>query len=482
MHINFFTTGKEKGVLKVVEKGSKDTFEFNTTPVLQPQLAYSELEISEKDNFQDMFPGENYKHSVLLKNLKAKTVYTYSLILKDTLFEGYFRTAPLASDTTTIRFIALADSETDPEGRTTLRKWKEGVQMQGSTGRPKGLENYLITEFDGLKQNLKFIQQRKPDFIMLAGDIVQGGGYQRAWDEFFFQTAGKFGQILSSVLLIPAIGNWEDFGARNGGYKPEAVAASRAKYAAYFDAPANNNPNYKNFYYRTDYGPITILTLDSSNGLPDSTDFDTNININVSTYPGNDLPDINPGSDQWKWTESQLKDAHQKGQLIFAQFHHIPYSSGGHSLPLTDEGSSGQAGIPMRVYTPLFKKYGVVAVLCGHNESFEHSVVDGIHFYDVGVAGDGLGYSVSDIDPRRENPYRQWVAHVDSPEYWKAKQLIDGGKHYGHLEVEVKHLTDGNYHLRFVPVYVFPVTNDKGKVVGFERRIYHDIVEINTNK
>ncbi|MGK6353393.1 hypothetical protein [Parapedobacter sp. DT-150] len=44
--------------------------------------------------------------------------------------------------------------------------------------------------------------------------------------------------------------------------------------------------------------------------MPDSTDDDTNININVNTYPSTDLPDVNPGSAQWDWAVSQLKDAH----------------------------------------------------------------------------------------------------------------------------------------------------------------------------
>ncbi len=498
IRLNWFTTCKEEGVLKIQASeavaatvpsrsgmtsgmppsSSMETLEFRSQPVLQNTLRYSALEASERKEFPDMFAGGNYKHSILLKDLTPNTVYAYSLVLNDTTFHGNFRTAPLAADTATIRFMAFADSETDPEGRTTFRAWKEGSQTANSTGRPDTVEHYLVTEFEGFRQNLKCMQERNPDFILLAGDVVQGGGYQRAWDEFFFQMAGKFGKILSFVPLIPAIGNWENFGARNGGYAPGAVAASRAKYAAYFDAPPNNNPNYQNFYYRTDYGPITILTLDSSNGLPDSTDQDTNININAATYPGNDLPNINPGSDQWQWVESQLKNAHQQGQLIFVQFHHIPYSSGGHSLPLTAEGSSGQAGIPMRVYTPLFKRYGVAAVFCGHNESFEHSVVDGIHFYDVGVAGDGLGYAVSDVDPRRHNPYRQWVAHIDAPEQWKGKQLLDGGKHYGHLEVEVKPLPEGGFHLHFEPTCIFPVTNEQGKVTGFERRVYDDITDV----
>lgn len=497
IRLNWFTTCAERGILKIqasevvasIETPSgllsrsgmttnrQDTLIFRSEPVLQNVLRYSALEASERTSYPDMFEGVNYKHSVHIEGLQANTAYTYFLSLSDTTFRGSFRTAPSSADTTTIRFMAFADSETDPDGRTTYRMWKEGIQTVRSTGRPDTVKHYLVTEFEGFRQNLLCMQAQNPDFILLAGDIVQGGGYQRAWDEFFLQTAGRFGKILSSVPLIPAIGNWENFGARNGGYQPAAVAASRAKYAAYFDAPSNNNPHYQNFYYRTDYGPVTILTLDSSNGLPDSTDADTNININAATYPGLDLPDIHPGSDQWQWTESQLKDAYQKGQLVFVQFHHIPYSSGGHSLPLTAEGSSGQAGIPMRVYTPLFKKYGVAAVFCGHNESFEHSVVDGIHFYDVGVAGDGLGYAVSDVDPRRHNPYRQWVAHVDAPEEWKGKQLLNGGKHYGHLEVEVKPLPNGDFHLHFEPVYIFPVSDKQGSVTGFERRVYDDVID-----
>lgn len=477
VRLNWFTTREVTGVVKVYNDESQDTLIFYSQPVLERALSYSALEESERPSFPDMFAGGNYKHSIVIENLKPITSYTYTLSLPDTIFQGNFTTAPLSTDTTTIRFIAFADSETDPEGRTTYRSWKEGAQTENSTGRPDTVKHYLATEFKGFRQNLQFIAARNPAFILLAGDIVQGGGYQRAWDEFFFQMAGKYGQILSSVPLIPAIGNWENFGARNGGYEPDAVAASRAKYATYFDASANNNPDYQNFYYRTDYGPITILSLDSSNGLPDSSDRDTNINISAATYPGHDLPDINEESDQWQWVAEQLKDAQQQGQLIFVQFHHIPYSSGGHSLRLTAEGSSGQAGIPMRIYTPLFKKYGVAAVFCGHNESFEHSVVEGIHFYDVGVAGDGLGYSLSDVDPQRHNPYRQWVAHEDAPEQWKGRQLLGGGKHYGHLEVEVKPQRNGRYHLLFTPVYIFPVTNEAGEVVDFDRRVYDDVTE-----
>lgn len=48
----------------------------------------------------------------------------------------------------------------------------------------------------------------------------------------------------------------------------------------------------------------------------------------------------------------------------------------------------------MRQYQALFAEHGVTAVLSGHSEMFERSVVDTeggeVVYFDVGVAGDGL--------------------------------------------------------------------------------------------
>jgi len=475
VYITWFTESPQGGTLKICKKGSTDTVYYDSKPKLEESLGYSQLEESQRDEFPDMFSSNNYKHFIEVNNLEPDTRYHYQVVQGKSRYDAHLNTAPESGGRKAIKFITYADSETDPAGRSIKREWKTGPQHPKSNGRPDTLQKYLVTETQGYIENLKTIKKRDPDFILLSGDIVQGGGYQRAWDEFFFHNAGKFDNPLSFIPLLPAIGNWENYGARNGKYQPHAIKKSRAKYKSYFEAPPNNNPNYKNFYYRIDYGPVTILTLDSSNGLPDSTNKDTNVNINADEYPGNDLPDINPDSDQWIWTLNQLKQAHSQGQIIFVQFHHIPYSSGGHSLPMKAKGSSGQAGIPMRIYTPYFKKYDVTAVFCGHNESFEHSTVDGIHFYDAGVGGDGFGYSLAKRDNRFKNPYQVWTAHFDAPELWKGKQLVDGGKHYGHLEIFVQPMDKNQFKITFTPVYIFPVTDSNGQVTSFERRVYDDV-------
>lgn len=481
MRINWFTTIDEPGALRVEAESGGDALEFTSTPIAMPEALYSDLEESERSQFPDMFANTNFKHSILLEGLQPGTIYTYTVRQGSSAFESTFRTAPAPDKGDRLRIIAFADSETDPEGRSTYRNWEPAFQHPESTGRPEEVTKYLVTETEGFIENLKVIESRQPDLVLLAGDIVQGGGYQRAWDEFFFHTAGKFGTLMTHTPLLLAMGNWETFGARNGEYAPEAIHASRRKSLAHIDGASNNNPKYDNAYYRTDYGPVTILTLDSTNGLPDDTDFDTNTNIDMATYPGDDQPDLNPGSDQWNWTMEHLKDARAKGQVIFVQFHHVPYSSGGHILPVSLENSSGQAGVPMRAYTPAFQEFGVAAVLCGHNETFERSLVGDVLFYDAGVAGDGIGGPEDVRDPRCANPWQKWIAHKDDPELWKVRQLVQGGRHYGHVEIDLVREGAG-WNITLTAVHNFPVNDEAGKVTGFERREYSDVVRLHVDR
>ena len=119
---------------------------------------------------------------------------------------------------------------------------------------------------------------------------------------------------------------------------------------------------------------------------------------------------------------------------------------------------------------------------------YEHSLLSGIevssdgierahdiHFYDIGIGGDGLRGPVKDVT----NPYRTFLAHSDSPEiYGEDGVLHDGGKHYGHLEVNVEQSSDGIWEARMDAVYVFPVLEADGQVVDFERRVYADTVTL----
>ena len=489
------------------------------------------------DNGSWLEGDKAYKYSMAAGNLPSGKTLEYTVTLGTETFRSGFKTAPDRYSWETIRFVALSDSETEPSGRVTHRTWYPGIPLSRPFTIPQlwkdkfgttieqGLEipHYMLSERDGYAENLKIINSRNPDFMLMPGDLVQGGGYQPGWDEFFRHNAGAFDKGLTRYPIIPALGNWESFGGINGGYgfneKDEfAPIVGRSRFHAYFETPISDPlQKHRQSYYRVDYGPVTILTLDSGNGTPDQSrsDFpegqklkgkqytgpgtDTQENFTQAEYEtngGKDLSGFAPGTDQYAWLEHHLKEASNLGQLIFVQYHHIPYSSGEHGLPMNHELSSGQGGTPLRILHSLLEKYGVIAVLAGHDELFERSFVDedgdgkGVHYYDVGVAGDGMRGEKRDLpnNPLNTldyNAYKKWTADQNAPEIWNTAGprplLEDGGKHYGHLEVNLEKIREnGNDYarIRFSPVYAFPVLDADYHLQRVERRVYSDEVEL----
>lgn len=541
MYITWFTTEDVDATVTITGKGLTSPLVLESTVTFEPLLAYTTAEKSETITGLTnswLINDNNYKHTVAVEGLQPGEIYNYTLTQGTTTFSSSFKTAPTATDWSSIRFIAMSDSETEPRGRVTYREWQSGFLAEGSerpsltssqwadTFRTSGSGasqtlRYALTETRGYQENLAIVNSRTPDFLLMPGDLVQGGGYQPGWDEFFRHNAGEYDSGLSEYPILPALGNWENFGALNGGYGTDADGRfgpkfGRDKYHIYFDAPDNGTASHQDNYYRIDYGPVTILTLDSSNGEPDDrrtnyggsnqppkvsgttfTDPGTDTQDNYTrqqyeSFGGTDLADFNPGSTQWNWVEAQLQDARDQGQIVFVQFHHVPYSSGEHGQPMNHDQSTGQGGTPLRQYQEMFEEYGVAAVFSGHSEMFERSFVDedgngtGVNYYDVGVSGDGLRGqkrtgSGLNTPLLQYNEYSQWTADQSEAEVWKqvegVPQLIDGGKHYGHLEVNIEPFSPMAgivAKIDFTPVYSFPILDANYNLVETERRIYDD--------
>lgn len=525
--LQWFTEASVGGVLTVSGGDLPAPLIFNTTPTDPAVLrGYDQRERDQADAQGYTLRGNgNWRHAVAVTGLSPGQVYDYRVNQGQSVHAGSIKAAPTRSQWDHIRFVALADAETEPRGRSLNREWTVGPQAAGSVGRPTGQDTYLLTEAEGYAQNLRIIESRDPDLVLMPGDLVQGGGYQLGWDEFWRHNAGGVGQVLGDRPLLPAYGNWENFAAVNGGYGTTTdrtpVAIARHKYKAYFDLPGNGTPAHQDNYYRVDYGPVTFITLDSSNGLPDQitrgagteADTDTQVNFTAAEYaaavaaadPGlgltNDLAGFNPGSVQYLWAKQRIEDARADGQIVFVQFHHAPYSAGTHGFPMSHDDSSGQGGTPMRAYHPLFEQLGVAAVFSGHSEMFERSFVDGdgdgrgVQYYDVGVAGDGLRGRAFDSVVNAlggQNPFSAWTADGDEAELWELVddgeggqfvQLVDAGKHYGHLEVNITRRADTPglmAEVTLTPVYSFPLLDSEGGLIGgqTERRVYGDAVTL----
>jgi hypothetical protein len=98
-----------------------------------------------------------------------------------------------------------------------------------------------------------------------------------------------------------------------------------------------------------------------------------------------------------------------------------------------------------------------------------------VHFFTIGIGGDGL----RGPDPGLENRYGLFMADRDSPESYDADGVLqDGGKHYGHLLVDVSLRDDGQWEATIKPVYAFPLLNAQGEVQTFEPRVYDDALTL----
>ncbi|MBB5512482.1 hypothetical protein HD598_001169 [Neomicrococcus aestuarii] len=539
-------------------KSASNKVVLTSSPVYLERSEYTEKELNQSISGLEkgswLKSNSNYRHKVTVDGLKAGKEYQYTVVQDGVEFKGSFKTAPSATAWENFRVIAVSDSETEPYGRTEHREWElnpSNSYTPGSLERPGAGSDwankfgnttrygeftlkYPLNQDTAMQENMKHVAAADPDLMMITGDLTQGSGYQPAWDEFFGYVAGLHGTLASSTPLITALGNWETYAALNGGYgsatdKSPAVI-SRAKFHDYFDRVGDpENPQYKGSYYRTDHGPLTILTLDSTNGRPDEnvgkfttypvfSGNDTNLtSANLSTdtqgeftfdqyvasylkiFPGStaaevDQPNMDKDSEQWAWAEEQLADARAKDQIVMVQFHHAAYSNGVHGTPPNHAYPDNQSGTAMRAYTPMFEKYGVSTVISGHDEMFERSWVDedgdgkGFHSYDVGVAADGLrGEQLIKNDegeyvPHRFNTHSEWSASADEPETWATDsngvvQLQDGGLHYGHLQIDVKR-TGQTAELVMTPVYLFPVLDKDYNLMETERRVYNDVVTV----
>src|SRR5690554_161433 len=502
MTVTWFSDSDKPGKLSIDGIG-----EYSSDPELAEALTYgaSEVEyIHGEKNYSEIHsyvdageaPAPSYKHSIRVTQLTPSTDYQYSVEQPGAnTFTSAFKTAPMTGSREAVRFITMSDMETEPESTQKTVRWTANALAIGGeklgTDPETYTQQYPVDQTDGYKANLEYAEGRSPDFWVIAGDLVEKGGRQLDWDEFWRHSAGEWGTLASTTPIFPTLGNHENYWHPEApGYNAQASMLSYDKWNTYWDLPSNyaTDERYEKRYYRADYGPVTLITLDSSNGNDDDPSQDTNLMINGTESR---VPDFNPGSEQWNWAVRELADAQAQGQIIFVQFHHTAFGTGVHSLPSGSagiaSGEDNQSGVPMRVYKDLFERYGVTAVLSGHDELLEYVRINGVHYWDVGFAGDGLrgpGYPpTTTYVPFDQLPAEaqetHWSAHGDVAEMWNGSQLIDGGKHYGFLEVDVRPTGDYGYEVIMTPRYVFPVTDENGNPTGdFDQRQYNKVVRV----
>jgi len=480
MSIRFFTHEKLKATVRCWPAGREAEAQART---VEGAVASG---LVTTGNRTDVVPYETqYGYRVRFEGLKGGTAYGYDVTLDNGVtYANAFRTVP--DRNTPVRFVAYSDSETTPDPDPDAKWQVKGVPTN---------RTYYVSRSTGYAANIRLMQAWKPDLIVIAGDLVARGGVQMFWNEFWKHNAGAnrggFNDPAGAIPILAAIGNHDLYDNKG----QDAYAYSHGNhgeralghYLSYFEynpngvdyanaAAAEKDARDKSqLFHREDYGPVTLIFLDTNNGDDSSKTRDTNRSLRHESGNGCRSPDFNEGTLQYKWLEENLADAQKNSRFTFVVSHHCPYSVGKHNFANGDYNGDEYESLsaqPVRILTPLLQKYGVTAWLCGHDEIQEHSQLAGVetrpdgstrphvlNVYDLGSAGDGLRGKV-----RIDNPHEVFRAYEDA----------EDGVHYGHLQVEVKPNARGVWQCILTPVYSFMCDSSGNS----ELRAYKDRIVI----
>ena len=355
-----------------------------------------------------------YRHEVRLSSLTADAGYQYRVTQDAIAFVSQFETAP-AETLTPIRFVVWADTETELASHGSL-----------GSGAPPG---YPMDQNEGIMAGVLASSNLDPDFILIAGDIVEQAGRLDDWDELFRKVNDRnpvfyttVPPLASRIPIFAALGNHDYYGF--GFSQPGSEIHGVHKYLEHFDNPSNTapttiidpdwpsemNPTVRaaqdERYFAFDYGPATVIGIDVNNQSPDGSSNDTNFNIlGENDLDGGFAPDWASGSRQYQWLEEQLLRAQASSPFTFVYWHHAAFSSGPHALP---PGIDDQSGLPTRQLDELFHRYRVTAVFNGHEEMVEMSETSGdsgkggnpnhvIRYFVAGSMGDGIRDELSSL-------------------------------------------------------------------------------------
>ena len=443
-----------------------------------------------------------WQYRYRIEGLQPNTKYAYRVTLAGGMtYSNAFHTSP--AEFRPVHFVAYSDSETQPSSTGDRVVWENYAADHDTT--PNSSRRYYIDQTDGYASNICTMVASKPDFFVIAGDLAEKGSDQTHWDEFWRHNAGGLNDPAGSTPILAAPGNHE----YHGYYAADDYGErGMRKFLSYFEFEPNGaavEEDRQERFHRLDYGPVAVIFIDPNNGqdyYSDSTSDMVNRengtpNMRDTTQPLFQdrcrAPDFNPGSEQYRWIEEQLADAQTNKLFTFLVCHQCPFSVGYHGRLNGEYGTESSkeylSGAATRCLTNLVFKYGVDAWICGHDELYEHSRLTGtetlpdgttrvheLNVYDVGMGGDGLrGCNRTG----RPNPYEVYRAHVDAPEVYDANgTLISGGKHYGHMDVNVTTNADGLWTATLTPTYVFVSSNTVTGRISFERRTYPDTVVI----
>ena len=265
-------------------------------------------------------------HHAVLDGLSPDTSYVYE-VLHDgaTPVQSTFKTAPA--------------------GRAKMRFTSFGDQTTGDPRDPIStpFASYVVDQ----------VEAQEPLFHLLNGDLCYANfnGYTHGanpfgprpdiWQRFFLNNQ----RSASKRPWMPAAGNHEN----EAGNGPQGFAS----YATRFWLPENGSREFRNYWYTFTAGSVQVVSLQN-----DDVCYQDGGNTYIHGY-SHGL--------QRRWLQQTLADARDNPAIdwIVVCMHQLAVSS-------SESGNGCDLGIREQ-FVPLFDKYGVDLVLCGHDHDYERS-------------------------------------------------------------------------------------------------------------
>jgi hypothetical protein len=265
------------------------------------------------------------EHIVQLNGLTTNTQYFYSIGSTNQILQGdannYFKTLPIVGSKQKIRILAMGDMGTN----STTEK-----QVQTA---------YLT--YNGVKYT---------DVWLLLGDNAYTNGLDSEFQNNFFNIYQT--NLTKNHVLWPATGN-HDYANSSARQSDHLIP-----YYNMFSLPAKGEAggiaSNTEAYYSYNYGNIHFVSLDSYGWEAGKT------RLYDTTGP------------QAIWLKQDLAANTQPWTVVY--FHHPPYSKG-----VNSDVDSQEIKIRMRI-VPIFERYKVDLVLCGHSHIYERSFLINGHY------------------------------------------------------------------------------------------------------
>ncbi|MBX2916476.1 MAG: metallophosphoesterase [Cyclobacteriaceae bacterium] len=273
---------------------------------------------------------KSFIYKTTLAGLAPETPYFYSIKATDrkgnTMESGVLTFATAVQDSSSFSFSIIGDTEARPHisDRTSKLIWGE-----------------------------------RPNFVLLVGDLTDGGFKDQKFEWNYEYFAG-ITQLASRVPVYPVAGNGEADLHWFNQYHPSIP---------------------KGGFYKFSYGNADFFMLNS-----------------------NEEKEFAPGGAQYLWLEKELRASIAKWK--FVAHHHAPYSADEDDYGDSWSGASQQGDVAIRKIVPLYEKYGVDMVFFGHLHTYQRTLPitrNNVHSSNgvVYIQTGGSGGNLEDFAPSR---------------------------------------------------------------------------------